>query len=185
MLGVADAEADVVEELAPTRDAVCQPVDLERAHERAYDGRSSTASLFSTRLRIADEEGEESARAPGTIVRAVVVLVAVIATSGAIIAPAACGHDPGEAATQRPVRAHRRPRPSELRFMPHARAFIGDGGPPSTTTSISDSLCCPFARDDPARAVRDNTGVWSNGGSNGGFERRSAKGSSTTPSPHG
>ena len=47
VLGVADAEADVVEELAPTRDAVCQPVHLERAHERAYDGRSPRPRAFS------------------------------------------------------------------------------------------------------------------------------------------
>ena len=100
------------------------------------------------------------------------MLVAVIATAGAIIAPAAVA-----AATP----ARRRPNVlfvltddldrSELRFMPHTRALIGDDGATFDNYFVSNSLCCPSRVTTLRGQYAHNTGVWSNGGSNGGFER--------------
>ena len=173
MLGVADAEAHVVEELAPSRDAVCQPVHLERAHERAYDGGSSRSCAFSRPAAHRRRPKVKNRRVHlARSSRAVAVLVAVVAASGAIIAPPGVG-----AATT----ARRRPNVlfvltddldrSELRFMPHTRRLIGDAGATFDNYFVSNSLCCPSRVTTLRGQYAHNTGVWSNSSSNGGFER--------------
>jgi N-acetylglucosamine-6-sulfatase len=59
---------------------------------------------------------------------------------------------------------------AELRFMPHTRALIGRQGTTFDDYFVSNSLCCPSRTTTLRGQYAHNTGVWSNGGNNGGFE---------------
>ena len=181
VLGVADAEGHVVEELAPARGAIRKPVDLERAHERAYDDRSSrsrrrafsrpTATFPTTRVK-------NSACAPGTVAPCALSCWWRSSPPRRRDRPAA---RPGAATT-----ARRRPNVlfvltddldrSELRFMPHTRQLIGDRGATFDNYFVSNSLCCPSRVTTLRGQYAHNTGVWSNSSSNGGFEQAFSEG---------
>ncbi len=60
---------------------------------------------------------------------------------------------------------------SELRYMPHTRALIGRRGTTFDNYFVSNSLCCPSRASTLRGQYAHNTGIWSNGGENGGFER--------------
>jgi len=60
---------------------------------------------------------------------------------------------------------------AELRFMPHTRALIGRQGTTFDDYFVSNSLCCPSRATTLRGQYAHNTGVWTNGGANGGFER--------------
>jgi N-acetylglucosamine-6-sulfatase len=60
---------------------------------------------------------------------------------------------------------------AELRYMPHTRALIGAMGATFDRYYVSNSLCCPSRVTTLRGQYSHNTGVWTNGGDNGGFER--------------
>ena len=65
---------------------------------------------------------------------------------------------------------------AELRFMPQTRALIGRQGTTFDNYFVSNSLCCPSRATTLRGQYAHNTGVWSNGGDNGGFERAYSNG---------
>jgi arylsulfatase A-like enzyme len=64
----------------------------------------------------------------------------------------------------------------ELQYMPHTRHLVGAAGATFDRYFVSNSLCCPSRVTTLRGQYAHNTGVWSNGGSNGGFERAYAHG---------
>ena len=60
---------------------------------------------------------------------------------------------------------------AELRYMPRTRQLLGAHGATFDDYFVSNSLCCPSRTTTLRGQYAHNTGVWSNGGSNGGFER--------------
>jgi N-acetylglucosamine-6-sulfatase len=60
---------------------------------------------------------------------------------------------------------------AELRYMPHTESLIGRQGTTFDDYFVSNSLCCPSRATTLRGQYAHNTGVWSNGGDNGGFER--------------
>ena len=65
---------------------------------------------------------------------------------------------------------------AELRFMPNTLALIGQHGATFDRYLISNSLCCPSRVTTLRGQYAHNTEVWSNGGTNGGFQRAFARG---------
>ena len=65
---------------------------------------------------------------------------------------------------------------AELQFMPHTLHLIAGGGATFDNYFVSDSLCCPSRTTTIRGQYAHNTGVWSNGGTNGGFERAYSEG---------
>jgi arylsulfatase A-like enzyme len=65
---------------------------------------------------------------------------------------------------------------AELRYMPHTLALIARRGATFDRYFVSNSLCCPSRVTMLRGQYAHNTGVWSNGGNNGGFERAFASG---------
>ncbi len=59
----------------------------------------------------------------------------------------------------------------ELRYLPATRRLIGAEGVTFDHYYVSNTLCCPSRVTTLRGQYAHNTGVWSNGGSNGGFER--------------
>jgi N-acetylglucosamine-6-sulfatase len=59
---------------------------------------------------------------------------------------------------------------AELRYLPRTRALIGRRGTTFDNYFVSNSLCCPSRATTLRGQYAHNTGVWSNGGENGGFE---------------
>ena len=64
----------------------------------------------------------------------------------------------------------------ELSTMPHVRSLIGDHGVTFSHAFVSVSLCCPSRSTILRGQYSHNTGVLSNGGTNGGFEAAYAGG---------
>ena len=60
---------------------------------------------------------------------------------------------------------------AELRYMPQTEALIGAEGTTFDNYFVSNSLCCPSRTTTLRGQYAHNTGVWTNGGDNGGFER--------------
>jgi N-acetylglucosamine-6-sulfatase len=60
---------------------------------------------------------------------------------------------------------------AEMRYLPHVRALIGRQGTTFDDYFVSNSLCCPSRTTTLRGQYAHNTGVWTNGGDNGGFER--------------
>ena len=89
-----------------------------------------------------------------------------------------------EAAT--PRRTHRRPNVlfvladdldlAEMRYLPHVQSLIAREGTTFDQYLVSNSLCCPSRTTTLRGQYAHNTGVWTNGGNNGGFERAHANG---------
>ena len=65
---------------------------------------------------------------------------------------------------------------AEMRFLPHVRALVGTPGTTFDQYLVSNSLCCPSRTTTLRGQYAHNTGVWTNGGDNGGFERAHANG---------
>ena len=65
---------------------------------------------------------------------------------------------------------------AELRALPHVRALVAEQGTTFDQYLVSNSLCCPSRTTTLRGQYAHNTGVWSNGGDNGGFERAHANG---------
>lgn len=65
---------------------------------------------------------------------------------------------------------------AEMQFMPRTRALIGGRGVTFDNYFVSNSLCCPSRVTMLRGQYAHNTGVWSNGGDNGGFARAYALG---------
>jgi N-acetylglucosamine-6-sulfatase len=63
-----------------------------------------------------------------------------------------------------------------MSFMPHTRALIGDRGVTFDNYFVTNSACCPSRTSMLRGQYSHNTGVWSNGGGNGGFARALANG---------
>ena len=59
---------------------------------------------------------------------------------------------------------------AELRYLPRTRHLVADHGVTFDRYYVSNSLCCPSRVTTLRGQYAHNTGVWSNGGSNGGFE---------------
>jgi len=59
---------------------------------------------------------------------------------------------------------------AELHWMPFTRHLIGAAGVTFDHYYVSNSLCCPSRVTTLRGQYAHNTGVWSNGGTNGGFE---------------
>ncbi|MET0628109.1 MAG: sulfatase [Acidimicrobiia bacterium] len=59
---------------------------------------------------------------------------------------------------------------SDLAVMPATRRLIGDEGATFDQFLINDPACCPSRATILTGRYAHNTGVWSNGGTNGGFE---------------
>src|SRR5262245_61909253 len=59
---------------------------------------------------------------------------------------------------------------SELRYLPKTRRLVGQQGVEFDRYYVSNSLCCPSRVTTLRGQYAHNTGVWSNGGNNGGFE---------------
>jgi arylsulfatase A-like enzyme len=60
---------------------------------------------------------------------------------------------------------------AEMRYLPHVRALVAHAGTTFDQYLVSNSLCCPSRTTTLRGQYAHNTGVWSNGGDNGGFER--------------
>jgi arylsulfatase A-like enzyme len=60
---------------------------------------------------------------------------------------------------------------AEMRYLPHVRALVAHAGTSFDQYLVSNSLCCPSRTTTLRGQYAHNTGVWSNGGDNGGFER--------------
>jgi len=65
---------------------------------------------------------------------------------------------------------------AEMRYLPRTRALLGANGTTFDDYFVSNSLCCPSRTTTLRGQYAHNTGVWSNGGENGGFERAYANG---------
>jgi len=65
---------------------------------------------------------------------------------------------------------------SEMRYLPQTRALIGAHGTTFDDYFVSNSLCCPSRTTTLRGQYAHNTGVWTNGGDNGGFERAYSNG---------
>ena len=65
---------------------------------------------------------------------------------------------------------------AELRALPHVHALVGTAGTTFDQYLVSNSLCCPSRTTTLRGQYAHNTGVWTNGGDNGGFERAHANG---------
>ena len=65
---------------------------------------------------------------------------------------------------------------AELRALPHVHALVGTAGTTFDQYLVSNSLCCPSRTTTLRGQYAHNTGVWTNGGENGGFERAHANG---------
>ena len=65
---------------------------------------------------------------------------------------------------------------AEMRYLPQTRALVGAHGTTFDDYLISNSLCCPSRVTTLRGQYAHNTGVWTNGGDNGGFERAHANG---------
>jgi len=65
---------------------------------------------------------------------------------------------------------------AEMRYLPRTRALLGAHGTTFDDYFVSNSLCCPSRTTTLRGQYAHNTGVWSNGGDNGGFERAYANG---------
>ena len=100
---------------------------------------------------------------------------------------AAVGAAPGAAAA--PARAATQPgRPNilfvltddldaaELHWMPFTRHLIGAAGVTFDNYFVSNSLCCPSRVTTLRGQYAHNTAVWTNGGTNGGFEEAHERG---------
>jgi arylsulfatase A-like enzyme len=59
---------------------------------------------------------------------------------------------------------------AELRWMPFTRRLVGAAGVTFDQYYVSNSLCCPSRVTTLRGQYAHNTGVWTNGGTNGGFE---------------
>lgn len=64
----------------------------------------------------------------------------------------------------------------DLRVMPRTRRLLGERGVTFDRYYVSNSRCCPSRVTILRGQYSHNTGVWSNGGANGGFERAFADG---------
>jgi N-acetylglucosamine-6-sulfatase len=64
----------------------------------------------------------------------------------------------------------------ELRWMPFTRHLVGDAGVTFDHYFVSNSLCCPSRVTTLRGQYAHNTGVWTNGGTNGGFEAARERG---------
>jgi arylsulfatase A-like enzyme len=65
---------------------------------------------------------------------------------------------------------------AELRALPHVHALLARQGTTFDQYLVSNTLCCPSRTTTLRGQYAHNTGVWSNGGDNGGFERAHADG---------
>ena len=65
---------------------------------------------------------------------------------------------------------------AELRFMPNTRRLIGGAGATFDRYFVSNSLCCPSRVTTLRGQYAHNTGIWANGGTNGGFEHALTEG---------
>src|SRR3954471_20202970 len=65
---------------------------------------------------------------------------------------------------------------AEMRALPHVRSLVATPGTTFDQYVISNSLCCPSRTTTLRGQYAHNTGVWTNGGDNGGFERARANG---------
>jgi arylsulfatase A-like enzyme len=65
---------------------------------------------------------------------------------------------------------------AEMRFLPHVHALVARHGTTFDQYLVSNSLCCPSRATTLRGQYAHNTGVWSNGGDNGGFQRAYADG---------
>src|SRR4051794_3163566 len=102
----------------------------------------------------------------------------------ALTATAAISAGPAVAATRRGI--GRRPNIlfvladdldlAEMRALPHVRSLVATPGTTFDQYVISNSLCCPSRTTTLRGQYSHNTGVWTNGGDNGGFERAHANG---------
>ncbi|HEY7107546.1 MAG TPA: sulfatase [Acidimicrobiia bacterium] len=59
---------------------------------------------------------------------------------------------------------------AEMRDLPHVGQLVGRPGATFDDYFVSNSLCCPSRVTTLRGQYAHNTGVWSNGGTNGGFE---------------
>lgn len=59
----------------------------------------------------------------------------------------------------------------DLAFMPNTQALIADQGATFDNYFVNSSVCCPSRATTLRGQYEHNTGVLSNGGSNGGFEK--------------
>jgi len=66
-----------------------------------------------------------------------------------------------------------------LTYMPNVRRLSGRNGATFDDYLVSNSLCCPSRATTLRGQFAHNTGVWSNGGDNGGFEAALAHGLET------
>jgi arylsulfatase A-like enzyme len=110
--------------------------------------------------------------APGGRRIVIVLLAFVAATTGSTIATASPAH--ATTTSRRPnilfILTDDLDR-AELRYMPHTRQLLAGGGATFDDYFVSNSLCCPSRVTTLRGQYAHNTGIWSNGGSNGGFER--------------
>jgi len=65
---------------------------------------------------------------------------------------------------------------AEMRYLPHVQSLIAHQGTTFDQYLVSNSLCCPSRTTTLRGQYAHNTGVWTNGGDNGGFERAHANG---------
>jgi arylsulfatase A-like enzyme len=65
---------------------------------------------------------------------------------------------------------------AELSALPHVQSSVARRGTTFDQYLVSNSLCCPSRTTTLRGQYAHNTGVWSNGGDNGGFERAHANG---------
>ncbi|HLM17760.1 MAG TPA: sulfatase-like hydrolase/transferase, partial [Acidimicrobiia bacterium] len=65
---------------------------------------------------------------------------------------------------------------AELEALPHVHALVAASGTTFDQYLVSNSLCCPSRTTTLRGQYAHNTGVWTNGGDNGGFERAHANG---------
>ncbi len=68
---------------------------------------------------------------------------------------------------------------AEMRFLPHVQSLVARSGTTFDQYLVSNSVCCPSRTTTLRGQYSHNTGVWSNGGDNGGFERAHADGVET------
>jgi arylsulfatase A-like enzyme len=111
------------------------------------------------------------------------ILAFVVMTALVTLLPLAASRAPAAAL---PRRTRRRPNIlfvladdldlAEMRYLPHTRALVAEHGTTFDDYLVSNSLCCPSRTTTLRGQYSHNTGVWSNGGDNGGFERAHANG---------
>ena len=107
---------------------------------------------------------------------ALVVLVVAVASITATLPAGAASTKPAAAGTGTP---HRNilfvltddMALGDLAYMPNTRALIGDRGATFDNYFVNSSVCCPSRATTLRGQYEHNTGVLSNGGSNGGFEK--------------